>query len=118
MKRILQILGVLIVLVVGILSVSYLQHRFDQSDLRHAVNAVRMTQAGGPEGPTLEEKLAKEYDVKPEVIQWQPILESKVQGIVTVKALVPGQAEPLVWQVDLVRFQISPQSPKAKQLFP
>lgn len=118
MKRTLQIFGVLIVLVVGILSVSYLQHRFDQSDLRHAVNAVRLTQAGGPEGLTLEEKLAQHYNVKVETIQWQPNLESKVQGIVTVQALIPGQAEPLVWQVDLVRFQISPQSPEAKNLFP
>lgn len=116
MKWILQVMGVLAVLILGILSVSYLQHRFDQSDLKHAVEAVRLTQPTRGGGKSLEQLLAEHYQVKAEAIRWDPELESKVKGIVRVQAQVPGVSDSLVWQVDLVRFSIQPESQAAKDI--
>ncbi len=117
MKTILKGFGAVLVIVVGVLSVSYLQHRFDQSDIKHALQAVRMTQPKGADSLPLEQALAEHYGVPIEKIQWSPLLESKVKGIVQIEAKIPGVTEPLLWQVDLVRFQILPQSAAAKELF-
>ncbi|HEX5035047.1 MAG TPA: hypothetical protein VFW62_11235 [bacterium] len=117
MKSAFQYLGALVVVVVGILSVSYLQHRFDQSDLRHAVNAVRLTKPEGPQASTLEEKVAQHFQVAPDRLFWEPRLESKVQGTVLVKAVPPQGGSNLVWEVDLVRMSVIPVTPEAKSLF-
>jgi hypothetical protein len=117
MKKILQIIGVIAVTAIGILSISYLQHRFDQSDLRHAVQAVRTAHPGGA-GMNLEQRIGQVYGVTPEEIQWDPRLESKIKGIVRVQAHVPQHSDELVWNVDLVRFQVTPLSKKAHALSP
>lgn len=117
MKKILQIFGIVAVTAIGILSISYLQHRFDQSDLRHAVQAVRTTHPGNGE-MNLEQWVSQVYGVSPEEIQWEPSLKSKIKGIVRVQARVPRHSDELVWNVDLVRFQVTPLSPKAQALSP
>ena len=117
MKSAFQYLGALTVVIVGILSVSYLQHRFDQSDLRYAVNAVRLTKPEGPQAPTLEEKVAKHFQVAPDRLFWEPQLESKIQGKVLVKAVPPQGGGNLIWEVDLVRMSVAPVTPEAKSLF-
>lgn len=117
MKKVLQVIGVIAVTAIGILSISYLQHRFDQSDLRHAVQAVRSAHPGG-EGMNLEQRISQVYGVNPEEIQWDPSLESKIKGIVRVQAHIPQHSDELVWNVDLVRFQVTPLSSKAHALSP
>lgn len=117
MKSVFQYLGAAIVVLVGVLSVSYLQHRFDQSDLKHAVNAVRLTRPEGPQASTLEEKVAQHFQVAPERLFWEPHLESKVKGTVQVKAIPPQGGGNLIWEVDLVRMNVAPVTPEAKSLF-
>lgn len=102
--------------VLGVMAVSYLQHRFDRSDIQHAVDAVRMTRPQGPEGNTLEEMVATRYGVSRERIFWVPEIESKIKGTVKVKASVPDSKDILEWRVDLVRFQVFPVSPAARDL--
>jgi hypothetical protein len=117
LKSLVRYLGAAIVVVAGILSVSYLQHRFDQSDLRHAVNAVRLAKPEGPASATLEEKVAQHFKVAPDRLFWEPQLESKVQGTVLVKAVPPQGGSNLIWEVDLVRMSVAPFTPEAKNLF-
>lgn len=117
MKFMLRYLGAAVVVIAGILSVSYLQHRFDQSDLRHAVNAVRLARPEGPQAPTLEEKVASHFQVASDRLFWEPSLESKIQGTVRVKAVPPQGGGNLIWEVDLVRMNVVPVTAEAKTLF-
>jgi len=103
-----------VVVLFGILSVSYLQYRFDQSDLRHAVAAVRLARPGGAQDTTLEEKVAQQFGVKPDLVSWEPQIESKVKGTVLVKALPPQGGGNLIWKVDLVRLSVVPITPEAQ----
>ena len=116
MKIFLKMLGAATVLVLGVFAVSYLQHRFDRADLRQAVEAVQQTRPAGPQGPTLPEMLAERYGVGVQRIGWLPEIESKTRGLVRVRAVLPQDQEPLVWQVDLVRFNVLPVSPAARGL--
>ena len=116
MGKILKIIGVALVLVLGVLAVSYLQYRFDRSDIQHAVDAVRMTRPQGPRGKTLEQVLSERHGVPVERIFWRPEFESKLKGTVRVKAQLPENSEHLEWQVDLVRFQVMPLTPAARAL--
>ena len=115
MKKVLQVFGIVAVTAIGIMAISYLQHRFDQSDLRHAVQAVRAARPDNS-GMTLEQMIVKTYGETSENIRWDPTLESKIKGVVRVQAHLPRHSDELVWTVDLVRFQVVPQSEKAKAL--
>jgi hypothetical protein len=116
MKKIIKIFVSLCIVIAGVLTVSYLQYRFDRSDLKHAVQAVREIRPSGPEGDTLEAEVARVYGVSKEAIQWVPEIESKTQGKVWVRAVLSGRDTELLWQVDLVRFSVIPISPAAKSL--
>jgi len=109
-------LGAATVIVLGVVAVSYLQHRFDVADLKNAVKAVQTSRPLGPQGPTLVEELSQRYGVQPQSISWIPQIESKVQGTVQVQAVVPGREELLVWKVDLVRYRVMPASSGASEL--
>ncbi|HCU23495.1 MAG TPA: hypothetical protein DF383_00645, partial [Deltaproteobacteria bacterium] len=66
---------------------------------------------------TLEEKVAARYGVSPEKVFWVSEIESKWKGSVRVKALPPpGRDDNLVWMVDLVRWNVVPLSPEAKEI--
>ena len=118
MKNFLKILGAAAILVLGVIAVNYLQFRFDRSDVEHAVQAVRATRTGGPEDLTLEEKISRQYGVPAGRIFWLSEIESKTKGMVKVQAKVPGTDDDLSWRVDLVRFNISPISDRARDLEP
>ncbi|MCE9624101.1 MAG: hypothetical protein K8R69_01410 [Deltaproteobacteria bacterium] len=96
------------------MSVSYLQYRFDMSDVKHAVAAVRSARPGGAQDQPLEEKVAKAFGVKPDLISWQPEIESKMRGTVLVRALPPQGGGNLIWKVDLVRLSVVPITPEAQ----
>ena len=114
MKFLLRYIGAIAVLVLGVMSVSYLQYRFDQSDVKHAVAAVRMAHPSGSQGPTLEDRVAQSFGVKPDLISWQPEIESKTRGTVLVRALPPQGGGNLIWKVDLVRLSVVPITPEAQ----
>ncbi|MCC7343347.1 MAG: hypothetical protein IT573_00310 [Deltaproteobacteria bacterium] len=114
MKSLFKYIGAAAVVILGVVSVSYLQHRFDQSDLRHAVGAVRFARPQGPQGATLEEQVAYKFQTRPELISWEPQLESKLEGTVLVRALPPQGGENLIWKVDLVRMSVVPITPEAE----
>lgn len=114
MKSLLKYLGAAAVVILGVVSVSYLQYRFDQSDLRHAVGAVRFARPLGPNDATLEEKVAQSFQTRPDLISWQPEIESKMHGTVLVKALPPHGGGNLIWKVDLVRMSVVPITPEAE----
>ena len=114
MKSIFKYLGAAAAVLLGVVSVSYLQYRFDQSDLRHAVGAVRAARPLGPSDATLEEKVAKNFNTRPDLISWEPQIESKVQGTVLVRALPPQGGGNLIWKVDLVRLSVVPITPEAQ----
>ena len=116
MKSVFKYLGALTVVLLGVVSVSYLQYRFDQSDLKHAIAAVRFAHPDGPKGPFLEEKVANAFQTRPDLISWEPQIESKVQGTVRVKALPPQGGGNLIWKVDLVRMSVVPITPEAEAL--
>lgn len=111
MKKILSLVAGGLVVIIGVVAVSYLQHRFDQSDLRHAVKVVKAARPQGPQGPSIDERLQAKYQVLPDQVGWEPKIESKTQGIVAVHAKVPGSPDKLLWEVDLVRFNVRPVSP-------
>ena len=104
------------VLSLGIFAISYLQYRFDQSDLKHALAAVRLNKSLGPEDLSLEQKIASHYQVPIDSITWLAHIESKVRGFVRVEAKVVNVSDLLNWDVDLVRFQVIPVSEMAKQI--
>lgn len=116
MKKVLQIIFGIIILILGVLGVSYLQYRFDRSDIRHAVQAVQNARPLGADTPTVLEDIANRYQMKPENVVWDSTIQSKTQGIVQVSAQIPGESEPLLWQVDLVRFSVIPANEAAKKL--
>ncbi len=116
MKKILSTFAAIFVLLSTTLVVSYLQHRFDSSDLKHAVSAVQASRPQGGDGPVLIDLLAQRYGVAPQDISWNPQIDSKIAGLVTVQAQLPGSSEIFTWQVDLVRFQIHPLSSAAQAL--
>jgi hypothetical protein len=116
MKKVLKIFGAATVLVLGVITIRYLQFRFDRSDIEHAVLAVRSAKPEGRQGPTIEEKISDRYGVATVNIQWFSEIESKTQGIVRVQAKVPGSSDDLSWRVDLVRFNITPATPKAAEI--
>lgn len=103
-------------LATGILAITYLQFRFDQSDLKNAVGAVRLARPGGHDDSTLEEKIQKKYGVRPDLISWIPEIESKITGKVKVRALLPQGDKNLIYQVDLVRLSVNPLTPEAEEL--
>jgi len=105
-----------LILAAGVLTVSYLQYRFDQSDIRNAVNAVRSTRSGGPQQGSLEERLSQRFGIAPESISWQPRIESKLKGTVQVRALLPQGPNDLIWEVDLVRYSVQPVTESAKTI--
>ncbi|MFO1462610.1 MAG: hypothetical protein U1F66_02460 [bacterium] len=114
MKSLLRYVGAVAVVLLGVMSVSYLQFRFDQSDLKHSVAAVRLARPAGPQGASLEELVARQFGVRPDLISWEPQLESKVKGTVLVKALPPQGGGNLIWKVDLVRLSVVPITPEAQ----
>lgn len=116
MKKTLKIFGAATVLVLGVLAIHYLQFRFDRSDVEHAVGAVRQTRPGGPGDSTLEQKISQKYGVAPDQVLWLSEIKSKTQGTVAVKAEIPGSDDDLSWEVDLVRFLVTPLSEPAKSL--
>jgi hypothetical protein len=116
LKVLLRYLGALVVLLIGVMAVSYLQYRFDQSDIQHAVGAVRQARPPGLAGKTIEEGVASYYQIAPEAISWVPEIQSKLKGTVLVKALPPQGPGKFIWQVDLVHFSIQPMSPEAEGL--
>jgi hypothetical protein len=116
MKKTLKIFGAVVVLILGVAAVHYLQFRFDRSDIEHAVQAVRATRPGGPQGATIEEQIGARYGVPAPNIRWFSEIESKARGIVEVRAKVPGSQDELIWRVDLVRFSVSPATPAAEQI--
>ncbi len=116
MKKVLSTFAAVLVLLSTTLVVSYLQHRFDNSDLKHAVSAVQSSRPQGSGGLVLIDLLSKRYGVSPQEILWNSQIDSKIAGLVTVQAQLPRVTEPLTWQVDLVRFQIHPVSSAAQAL--
>ena len=116
MKNILKYFFALLLMLIAVLSVSYLQHRFDASDINHAVAAVKAARPLGPQDKTIEEKISAIYHVHPEQISWVPTLESKTRGIVSVKVLLPSGDQNLVYQVDLVRLAVLPRNTEAQNL--
>ncbi len=116
MRNILKYFFALLLMLVAVMSVSYLQHRFDASDINHAVAAVRAARPLGPQDKTIEEKISAIYHISPEQISWIPTLESKVRGIVSVKVLLPSGDQNLIYHVDLVRLAVLPQSTEAQSL--
>lgn len=103
-------------LAIGVMTVSYVQYRFDQSDIKHAVNAVRYARPGGSTRPPLEDVLAQHFGVVPAAISWEPHIESKVKGTVQVRARLAQAPSDFIWEVDLVRFSVKPLSENAKLL--
>lgn len=116
MKLVFKYLLGFLILVVGIFTVSYLQYRFDQSDLKHAVAAVREARPTGPHGPTLEEALARSLAIPADRISWVPTIDSKFKGTVVVQALIPQGGANLYWEVDLVRFSVKPITLEAERV--
>jgi hypothetical protein len=88
------------------MAVSYLQFRFDQSDIKHAVAVVREMRPKGPE--TIEELVSRSYHIPPQQIQWEPKIESKWEGTVVIRATTPQGEGNLAWKVDLVRYSVIP----------
>ncbi len=105
-----------LLLALGLAAIGYLQFRFDHSDLKNAVGAVRAARPAGPADPTLEEKITKKFGVPPEQISWLAEIESKFKGTVKVRAVLPKGEKDLVFQVDLVRMAVAPLSEDAKGL--
>lgn len=103
-------------LAIGILTITYLQFRFDQADLKNAVAAVRLAKPGGEADSTIEEKIQKKYGVAADRISWVPRIESKFRGTVAVEAALPGRNPNLVYQVDLVRLTVQPLTEEAREL--
>lgn len=117
MKRVLQFIFAVVIIILGVMSVSYLQHRFDRSDVKHAVQAVQTARPLGATSPMILEEVAAYYQVAPEEVLWDAVIESKTQGVVTVKAFGPqGRNGGFVWQVDLVRFNVIPVNQAAQEL--
>lgn len=124
MKKILQFTVGIFILIAGVFGVSYLQYRFDRSDVQHAIQAVQTARPIASEDATIIEKIALSYQVDPNSIIWSSKIQSKTQGIVMVSALVPSRPSidenkknhEFLWQVDLVRFQVIPVNEKAKSL--
>ena len=106
--------GILILL--GVLGIAYLQHRFDQSDINHAVSAVRLARPLGAGDKTLEEKAAAFFKVPVDHISWAPEIESKFMGTVKVRMVPPQGGGNWVYQVDLVRMSVTPLTPEATAL--
>ncbi len=98
----------------GFAIMNYVQHRYDVSDLRKAIEVV---QAAKPGGATATGALLSErYKVPASAIRWDSELESKWRGTVLVTAQINGVSEPLSWQVDLSRQHVMPISEAAKAL--
>lgn len=116
MKRWLRYLAIGLGLAVGLLTITYLQFRFDQADLKNAVEAVRLTKPGGKADSTIEEKIQKKYKVAPDRISWVPRIESKFRGTVVVQAALPEGNPNLIYKVDLVRLAVIPITEEAREL--
>jgi len=105
-----------VVLVAGYLTLSYLDHRFDQGDSQRAVAAVRVARPLGPQDASIEAKAAKYFGVDPNLLSWTPNIESKVKGVVQVGVSPPSGLSRVVYQVDLIRLTVTPVTPEAVQL--
>ncbi len=116
MKKTLQYAVGVVLILAGVLAVSYLQDRFDQSDINHAVMAVRAARPLGGGDKTLEEKAAAFFQVPADRISWAPEIESKLKGTVKVRVLPPQGGGNWVYQVDLVRMSVTPLTPEAAAL--
>jgi hypothetical protein len=112
----LRYFAAILVLLVGVLAASYLQHRFDQSDIKHAVEAVKKARPK-PDSPLdVEQILGNNFNIKEEEIVWKTFIESKWKGKVRVEAVISDAQQTYAWEVDVVRFEIKPVTPGAENL--
>lgn len=116
MKLIIKIFLAATVLVIGMASIGYLQHRFDRADLKNALEAVQLSHPQGPEGPILLDLIEERLGVSPSQVIWVPRIESKLKGLMMVEAHYDAEKPPLKWQVDLVRYRVIPITEEAKAL--
>jgi len=98
------------------MTLSYLDHRFDESDIRRAVGAVRLSRPLGPQDASIEEKAAKYLGVDLASLLWVPNFESKVKGTVMVTVVPPVGQSGLSYHADLVRLTVTPATPEAERL--
>ncbi len=96
----------MLILVTGVLTLSYMQFRFDQSDVKHAIETVRLTRLPSVNNSTLEELTIRHYGLPSNQIIWEAVIKSKWKGTVLVKALKPNREGNLVWEVDLSRILV------------
>lgn len=117
MNLIFRYIAVALILLAGYFTMTYMQARFDQADLRKAIAAVQSVRPSSTSSKTIAEALAAKYAVKPEEIYWSTEIQSKWRGTVRVTALIPNTKDSLTWLVDVSAQEVMPESDAAKRLF-
>ena len=115
MNKTIRYFAVALVLVAGFLLMMYMQQRFDNLDLRKAIEAVQEVHSPG-NSSTLKEQVAERYAIPADQIHWSAVVASKVWGTVWVTAEIPGSSDQLRWKVDVSRQQVMPESEPAQSL--
>lgn len=95
------------VIIGTILASSYLWYRFDQSDIRHAIEGVKSWPANKQKTQTWEELVSQYYKVEPHEVSWQAKIDSRTQGTLIVHAFHPDKEGEFIWKVQLVWAVIS-----------
>lgn len=108
--------AVAMVFIAGYLAMTYMQHRFDSSDLQKAIDAVRLAHPAAESPTTIEERLAKELGVSTRELSWEAEWKSKFWGTVFIHARAPQHDDEFIWTVDLARQTVMPVSEASKNL--
>ncbi len=96
-----RILALLILISAAIASFLYLERRFDNADIKKAIELAKQAKAND-DAPALPQALARLHpDVAANDIVWRAELADRCYGTVRVTASVPGAAAPVIYQFDV-----------------
>ncbi len=97
----------ILVIIATLLASSYLWHRFDQSDIRHAIEGVQAWPVNKKHSETWGEVVPKYYGMQAHEIHWDASIDSRTEGTLKVWAFHPDKSGEFVWKVQLVWAVIS-----------